>query len=128
MSTAWRASSAAPLLAFRSALEVRPAHVEVGGYRALHPRLHGFHDALYDGVLILPFDWVTWAREEGAELVQGRGVDTANLDEVRRTLTAHARKDRFMEGHLIAAIEDGRVGALVRRLGELVELEEASSR
>ena len=34
-------------------------------------------------------------------------------------LTAHARNDRFCEGHLVAMIESGHVAACLRRLRDL---------
>ena len=122
MSRAWAASEAGPVIAFLPELDRRPAHVEVGGYLALQPGLHGFVEALYDCGLALSFDW------EGSELVKGRGVASADLEAVRKALTAHVRVDRFMEGHLIVAIESGQVAALVRRLAELAAVERSGLR
>lgn len=127
MNRDWSASEAGPVIAFLPELDRRPAHVEVGGYLALQPGLHGFVEALYDCGLALSFDWGAWARTpEGSELVQGRGVASADLEAVRKALTAHVRVDRFMEGHLIVAVESGQVAALVRRLLELAAAERSN--
>lgn len=119
MSTPWPSASIERILAFLPALETRPFHDLAGGYPVLRPPLDVFYTALYDAGLVFPFDWSTWANGDGAEYVRGRGIATANLDIVRRTITAHVRSDRFSEGHFTSVIEDGQMAALVRRLGEL---------
>ena len=119
MSTPWPRALVGRLVAFLPALESGPFHEDAGGYRVLHSRLDPFYRDLYDSGVILPFDWSSWAHGDGASFVRGQGVATADLETVRRTITAHVRSDRFSEGHLLATIENGQMAALVRRLGEL---------
>ncbi len=109
------------LVAFLPALDQGPFHVLSGGYRSLNERLVGFYEHVYRSGLIFPFDWSTWAHGPGADLVAGVGIDHADQDAIRRTLTAHVRHDRFCEGHLLAVIERGDMAALVRRLAALQE-------
>lgn len=119
MSTPWTASSIERLLAFLPALEQGPFHEEAGGYRRPNERLAAFGQALYETGIVFPFDWSSWARGDGEALVAGRSIETANLDDVRRAITTHVRADRFTEGHLLQVVEDGRMAALIRRLGQL---------
>jgi hypothetical protein len=119
MSTPWPSASIERLLTFLPVLENGPFHELAGGYRVLRAPLEAFYTALYDTGIIFPFDWSAWARGTGEALVNGRGIATADVDAVRRTITAHVRADRFNEGHLLSVIESGQMAALIRRLGEL---------
>ena len=58
-------------------------------------------------------DWVRGFTDEPERL------DSANVEDVRRLITAHLRADRFNEGHIASVVESGHMAALVRRLVEL---------
>lgn len=78
-----------------------------------------FIKALYDNRWVVNFDWVGWqaaARRYGEypELIALAGVD-----EVRRMLTFHARKDRFCDGHLAVTITSGQMAVILDRIAEL---------
>jgi hypothetical protein len=46
-------------------------------------------------------------------------LETANLLTLRKLLTVHVRKDRFVEGHLARMLECGHITAILRRLREV---------
>jgi hypothetical protein len=70
--------------------------------------------------LITSFDWPTWMTGRGRELTgHPDAIATATLEECRRLLVAHVRRDRFVDGHLRARIDDGEVSALLRRAAVL---------
>ena len=77
-----------------------------------------FIEALYSNGFIQPFDWMNW--EEGKQLVDHRELlRRANLQTLRKLLTAHVRADRFSEGHLAAMFESGHIAMILMRMAEL---------
>lgn len=75
------------------------------------------------------FDWVAWTQtEEARRLVEDpQAVAGATVEDLERLLTAHIRQDRFIEGHLAGAFEEGRLTAIVRRAEALQQAMAASS-
>lgn len=70
--------------------------------------------------LVTSFDWPTWMTGRGRELAGDLDeIGRASLEECRRLLVAHLRRDRFVHGHLQTAIERGDVPALLRRAGAI---------
>lgn len=64
--------------------------------------------------VLLPFDWVGWeGRSTYADAVALRDAPVADA---LRWLVAVLRGDRFSEGALAAALQDGRVGAALDNL------------
>jgi O-acetyl-ADP-ribose deacetylase (regulator of RNase III) len=62
------------------------------------------------------FDWPSW-RPEGWRFVdRPQRVATADLTTLRRLMTMHVRAERFNEGHLDWAIDNGHIAAIVERL------------
>jgi hypothetical protein len=69
---------------------------------------------LYEIGAVFPFDWPRW---EGIERYRGpSALGPAPLADAARMATAIVRGDRFCEGLLGAAIEDGTFGAILERL------------
>jgi hypothetical protein len=67
---------------------------------------------------------VTWAgwRDEAMRFVEdARALKDADELTLRRLLTAHARAERFSEGHFIEMFRSGHITAILRRLKELNE-------
>lgn len=72
------------------------------------------------GGLVTSFDWPTWMTGRGRELTgDPEAIGRATLEECRRLLVAHLRRDRFVEGHLAAVIASGEVVAILRRASTL---------
>lgn len=70
--------------------------------------------------LITSFDWPTWMTGRGRELTgHPDAIGEATLEECRRLLVAHVRRDRFVTGHLRAMIDSGEVPTILRRAAEL---------
>lgn len=75
-----------------------------------------FMRALYDNGWIISFDWGEW-QNEAAKLVESpAGLESADIETVRKLLTTHVRKERFCEGHLSAMHSCGHLVAILRRL------------
>jgi uncharacterized protein DUF6508 len=77
-----------------------------------------FCNMLYDAGWILPdFDWATWSRHsEGRKLLENReAIAAADCEQLAKPVTALARQDRFVEGTLARAYENGALLAIVER-------------
>jgi O-acetyl-ADP-ribose deacetylase len=84
-----------------------------------HPEVDRFQRTLYENGWIVSFDWPEWQDRaaqytESIELLQ-----KADLEDLRRLLTTHVRKERFCEGHLSGMYECGHLTAILRRMSEL---------
>jgi hypothetical protein len=75
-----------------------------------------FHQALYREKMIVVFDWNSWGEETKRYQSDPDVVAEADLLTVRKLLTAHARADRFIEGHFVSVLESGHIIAVLRRL------------
>ena len=63
------------------------------------------------------FDWPEWAHSEGKALMATPArLGQADLETVRKLLTAHVRQDRFVEGSLEASVRDGSLVPVMARL------------
>ena len=78
----------------------------------------GFEQVLYRDGWIVGFDWGEW-QDQGRRLVEGNGLESADLDDLRRLLTAIFRKERFCDGTAEVAFRDGTIVRVLRRLAEL---------
>jgi hypothetical protein len=69
---------------------------------------------LYEIGVVHPFDWSNW---EGTDRYRGRNaLRTAPVADAARMATVIVRSDRFCEGTIAAAIEDGTFAAVLERL------------
>lgn len=85
------------------------------------PLVLDFVQAAYEHGLVVPFEWSDWMAAGGRDLVFAAPEAMAGLSlaDVQRVATAIIRGDRFSEGALAEAFEDGRMPALIRRLAVL---------
>lgn len=68
---------------------------------------------------LVVFDWPDWAHAEGKALMETPArLAQADLETVRKLLTAHIRQDRFVEGSLEASVRDGSLVPVMERLVE----------
>jgi hypothetical protein len=71
-------------------------------------------ERLYDVGAVVPFDWPHW---DGIETYRGdTALDMAPVADAVRMTTAIVRADRFSDGEIGAALEDGTLLAALRRL------------
>ena len=89
----------------------------------LSPAAEGFLAEVTDGGWIIEgFDWKAWnATPEAVALRRGDGFERATPIALARLLTALVRQDRFVEGTLAEAHEDGLLRRIVARAAALVE-------
>ena len=86
-----------------------------------------FFEMTHDvGWVVREFDWSKWAwSEEGQHLISGRvALGTANCDQLTKLLTALIRRDRFCDGVLEDAFENGLLRAIAERAEVLSVREE----
>jgi hypothetical protein len=90
-------------------------------YYSMHREATEFIHALYDQQVVFSFDWSSWQREAERFVSDPEALETADLLTLRKLLTTHVRRDRFVEGHLAGMMECGHVAAILRRLGKIRE-------
>lgn len=73
-------------------------------------------DGLYQADLIVPFDWAHWWEGRRRYGDNSAAVEKAPVADAVRMITVVVRQDRFVEGGLGAAIENGVLPAALRRL------------
>jgi Family of unknown function (DUF6508) len=74
------------------------------------------------GWVLKDFDWSAWAQtSEGAALLDNStGLAHATEEQISRTLTALFRKDRFAEGTLAEAFQNGTMLSICERAEKLL--------
>jgi hypothetical protein len=82
------------------------------------PEVHEFEQVLYRDSWIVGFDWPEW-QDESRGLIDGDGLDSANLDDLRRLLTVVFRKERFCDGTIAVAFRDGTLLRILHRVAQL---------
>ncbi len=85
--------------------------------------INALNEAAYRlGWVLADFDWSEWAHGPECQSLVTNSANVASTDPLTlaRLLTAHLRLDRFCEGHLQAAFQDGHLTAIVRRAEALV--------
>lgn len=75
-----------------------------------------FNKTVYDMKLIVSFDWPGW--EEGIQLLKDSKQTFQDLDEITlcKLLTVIIRSDRFSDGTLVGAMEDGTISKILSAL------------
>jgi hypothetical protein len=84
------------------------------------PAVERLLHAIYEHNLIVTFDWTSW-QPEAQRFLDPAAANEASVEEIRRLLTLHVRKERFVEGHFAEMISNGHIGTLLRRLATLIE-------
>lgn len=85
-----------------------------------------FDDALLDFLkvvhysgFIVPFDWQADIASRTKEVESAAALQSMDADTFRRTVIAHVRMDRFVEGHLRKLARTGYLAAVVERARQL---------
>ena len=81
-----------------------------------------FFKIVHDMKLIVSFDWPGW--EEGIQLLKDYEQTFQDLDEITlcKLLTVIIRADRFSDGTLVGAMEDGTISKILSALKALTKL------
>jgi hypothetical protein len=69
--------------------------------------------------ILFPFDWTSWQEEAEKYVADPQALETADLLALRKLLTTHVRRNRFVEGHFGEMLESGHITAVLIRLKEI---------
>jgi hypothetical protein len=70
--------------------------------------------------VVAPFEWPRWMRLRGRELLADPELlHRSSLEDCRRLLAAVVRGDRFSEGAILRALEEGNIDRVLQRIQEL---------
>ncbi len=84
------------------------------------PEVSDFIHACYQhNLMIVGFDWPSWQEEAWRYCREAQALQGADLLTLRRLITTHVRKDRFVGGHMVGMLESGHITAILRRLKEI---------
>ena len=106
-------------------VRVRPeAGVWTMSYPRYHPEVDRFVELAYeDGWVRTDFRWVDWCETNEARTLRDdpEVLASATPDQLAKLITVVVRQERFYEGSLAGAFEDGLVLAIVRRARVLAD-------
>lgn len=91
-------------------------------YAATDPLIHKFLELWYDKGLVVPFDWSKW--DEGRNWyadTSDQKYKALDQETALKLLTAVIRNDRFNEGALLRAFEDGEFPKIISQFVSLRE-------
>jgi ADP-ribosyl-[dinitrogen reductase] hydrolase len=80
------------------------------------PRVDEFQRALYELGFAIDFDWGEWQDEAERLTVTPGALDDVDLVTLMKLLTLHVRKERFSEGYIATALQQGWIVAILERL------------
>jgi hypothetical protein len=90
-------------------------------YYSMSRETTDFVQTLHEQQIVFSFDWTSWQDEAKKLVSDPELLQEADLLALRKLLTSHLRKDRFVEGHLANMLERGHITAILRRLKEIRE-------
>ena len=85
----------------------------------LNEKTSEFVRACYNLGFIESFDWMAWSREKSDLVNSGIGIESLNVEEIRKLLTNHIRRDRFHDGHLLEMLRSRTITRILERLKEI---------
>ena len=90
------------------------------GYYEYSPDVLAFIETLSTASVTVDFAWGPWQPYALRYWEEPSRLDRARLRTLRKLLTLHLRKDRFVEGHFAEMLESGHITAILRRAAYLV--------
>ncbi|KPQ32831.1 MAG: hypothetical protein HLUCCA11_20550 [Phormidesmis priestleyi Ana] len=109
-----------------SLYEVRPEVSVIDPY-VYAPEVDQFIQTLYQEDFLSPFDWIAWSSEADTYVENPSRIKGVDLETLKKLFTCHVRTERFRSGHLAQMIENGHIGAMLKRLAVIrSEMEEIS--
>ena len=88
-----------------------------GEYPSPHPGLHTLLGAMEMSGFIEIFDWMAWVESIGADNLNSTSyLKTADLETLRKLMSAHIRLERFSAGHIQKLFRSGYMQAFFEGL------------
>lgn len=82
----------------------------------LNEKTDEFVSACYDLGFIENFDWMAWSRDKSDLVNSGIGIESLDLEDIRKLLTTHIRGDRFHDGHLLETLRSNTITKILESL------------
>ena len=79
-------------------------------------QVENFIKTFYECVTFDNFSWPEWQGEAEKYWNDSELIREADIETCLKLLTTHIRKDRFCDGHLAAAFENGQIVAIIERM------------
>lgn len=86
------------------------------GYVDYGSLVQEFLEFMYAKNLVIQFDWPGWRGKEAVQEGNVREIHSATPDDALKYLTVKIRTDRFSEGALLDAFENGLVSSALHRV------------
>ena len=82
-------------------------------------KVHDFVRTIYKENFIIIFDYPRWQMQALKYFRNSKLLESADIITLRKLLTLHIRKDRFVSGHLADMIDSGHILKILKRLKEI---------
>lgn len=90
------------------------------GYYEYGSEVLSFIETLYTASVVVDFAWGPWQQQALGYWENPSGLHRARLSTLRKLLTLHVRKDRFVEGHLASMLESGHITDILKRAAAII--------
>ena len=87
------------------------------------PEVDEFMEVIRTKHWMYPFDWVPWQDHADRYFKNPELMNYADILTIRKFLTTHMRKERFVEGHMADMVECGHITDLLSRLQVIYDQE-----
>ena len=82
-------------------------------------KVRDFIKSIYKENFTVVFDYPRWQMQALKYYKDSKLLKSADIITLRKLLTLHIRKDRFVSGHLVEMIDSGHILKILKRLKEI---------
>lgn len=96
-----------------STMDLKPG---VMPYHVFHEDMIRFVRTLYECGFVVEFNWPDW-QDEAVHIFESPDlISAADLLTIRKMITVHVRKQRYLDGHISEMVSCGHIAQLLRRV------------